>query len=115
VSQEPRFKPLSDTEKDYLRAADWVTYQCQSEIGCTRTARFEVHVHRLDDCNSAETGPYGNDVALLCSQCAVFVQAQLESWLRIVLFGGWGGFECRTCGAPVAEIGDLVREMKTLP
>lgn len=99
------------TEGDLLAALDWRDYQCQNLAGCTRRAVYEIHLHAIDTCNH-DCDPFGNLVALLCPWCMFAVQADAQQ--RIVLRNYMGVHECAACGAPMSEIGDLLRELKLI-
>lgn len=95
-----------------LTALDFApTCQCPVHP-CTSVASFVVERHALHRCDEGDLTVDGNRVELLCSGCV--------SRLRVVVAGQLarfrvpGRYACETCGAPVAEVGDVVRSIERL-
>jgi len=120
TNSAPRMSPdgqnaLRATERLILTALDWSDYTCQSDPACTHTARFEVHLHAVDLCNSEHTNPDGNVIALMCTWHATLAQSQTAEWLAWYRRCGTAGIlSCRSCGSPMREVEDVVREIRTL-
>lgn len=97
---------------DTLAALDWKTIGCQSaRRDCTRHATHQLELHVIDDCNDAS--PFGNDVELLCDECLDEERAAIGRYLaNLAQFPG--RVACLTCGAPVAEPGDILRAVRAL-
>lgn len=97
-----------------LADLDWHSVQCQSSRhDCTRRAKHRVEFHALDDCN--DTGnPFGNDVELLCDECLDEERAAIVRYLRHLKRLRRDRCACLTCGAPIAEMGDVLRGVSAL-
>lgn len=112
-------------DTDVLTQLDFHTVTCQCEQhactstgGCTNTATEQIEFHAIDHCNALETvdgdtlNPFGNYVFILCHTC-------LQTLAHVVAehvehLNSWGRKTCLTCGAPVCELADVIREVKTL-
>jgi hypothetical protein len=100
------------TTADVLEALNWHDIQCQSPEGCKHRASVVLHVHVMDDCQHAEADRFGNVVAILCSQHALGVQVIAAE--AVLQLRRYGIPLCKTCGAPLAQVKDVVREILTL-
>jgi hypothetical protein len=97
---------------DTLAALDWRGITCQSEAGCTNLATHIVHVHAVDNCNDPNLDPFGNIVDILCGVCVRLVEVEVH--LKVGQLTRRPGTHCLTCGAPVHEVRDIVREVVAL-
>lgn len=70
---------------------------------CRSTA---VHIHALDACNDPEL-PFGNHVELRCGECLEMLKAEIAA--PVNRLNRIGLTRCAGCGAPVVEVGDVVR------
>ncbi|MFV0493812.1 hypothetical protein [Mycobacterium sp.] len=92
-----------------LAALDWQTITCQSESGCKNRAAYIVHRHAVDHCNDHHLDPFGNVVEILCIVC--LWQAEAEALVRVGQLKRSPDVRCLTCGAPVSELHDVMREV----
>lgn len=112
---------------DALVELDWHAIGCQCDQhtctsvgGCRNTATEHVEFHALDHCNESPTcdgetlNPFGNYVFLLCLDCLQALACVVADELRQRPPDGRGYQTCATCGAPAAELSDVIREVKTL-
>lgn len=110
---------------DVLAALDWHTIGCQCDAydctkrgGCPNQATCRVELHAFDHCNQTLTqdgdtlDPFGNYVFLLCPHCLDDL-AQIVD-LYVGRLNAYGRKTCATCGAPVAELSDVIREVTPL-
>lgn len=95
-----------------LAALDWQTFTCQSESGCANRATHVVHRHAVDQCNHSHVDPFGNIVEILCIVCVW--RAEAEVLLQVGQLRGSSGAYCLTCGAPVSELSDIMRDVAAL-
>lgn len=109
------------TDNDVLAHLDWTAVRCQCEQadctntgGCKNPATEHVEFHAIDHCNkpSDEVNPFGNYVFLLCMPCLETLAAVVDQ--HIAKLNVHGRKVCMTCGAPVCELSDAIREVKTL-
>jgi hypothetical protein len=102
---------MTQTETDFLRQHDWHSVACQCpEHRCHNRARFVVHIHAIDRCNDAGL-LHGDRVELRCDPCVLglyrAVGQRLRRYRRDPL-------QCPTCGAPLAAVSDVVREIREI-
>lgn len=95
-----------------LAALDWRDITCQGEVGCTNRADFIVHLHAVDECNHPQLDPFGNTVEILCIAC--LWRAEAEVLLQVGRLRRHSGASCLTCGAPVSELSDIMRDVVAL-
>lgn len=95
-----------------LAALDWQTITCQADTGCTNRATHIVHRHAVDGCNHPEVDPFGNIVEILCIAC--LWRAEAEVLVQVGQLGRTAGTYCLTCGAPVSELRDIMRDVAAL-
>lgn len=95
-----------------LAALDWQTITCQSETGCSNRATYIVHRHAVDECNHPRVDPFGNIVEILCIAC--LWRAEAEVLVQVGQLRRSSGAYCLTCGSPVAELGDIMRDVAAL-
>lgn len=95
-----------------LAALDWHTIGCQSEIGCTNKATYVLHRHAVDECNDSHVDPFGNIVEILCIAC--LWRAEAEVLVQVGQLRRSSGTYCLTCGAPMAELSDIMRDVAAL-
>lgn len=102
-----------------LEQLDWHTVTCQCQLqdcinagGCDQPATEQVHLHKVDHCNDDDVDPFGNYVFLLCLPC-LHRLARMTA-LRIGQWNLFGRRTCLGCGAPVAVLADVIREITTL-
>lgn len=109
------------TDNDILAPLDWTTVRCQCEQqdctkagGCRNTATEHVEFHAIDHCNNTtdEVNAFGNYVFLLCHPCLETLAAVVDQ--HIARLNVHGRATCLTCGAPVRQLSDAIREVKTL-
>lgn len=106
-------------DADILEHLDWHTVACQCEHthrtpdGCTNTATRQVEIHSLGDCNRKDLNPFGNEVLLLCDAC-LHVQVSMTANM-IKRLTEYGIPICTSCGAPLADVGDVIRENRPIP
>lgn len=93
-----------------LVALDWQTLTCQSDAGCTNRATHVVHTHALDQCNRPNLDPFGNVIDILCGDC--LGRARAAALVRVNRLGRSSGAYCLTCGAPVSDPGDIIRDVR---
>lgn len=106
------------TDAQILEPLDWHTVTCQCEHthrvpgGCPNTATRQVEIHSLGDCNRADLSPFGNHVMLLCDPCLAHeIRMQTRMIERLTRYGIP---ICTSCGAPIADIGDVIRENRPI-
>jgi len=97
---------------DTLAGLDWRSITCQSDVGCSNQATYIVHVHAVDKCNHPELDPFGNTIEILCIAC--LWRAEAEALLQVDRLRRHAGTSCLTCGAPVCEISDIMRDVAAL-
>lgn len=95
-----------------LAALDWGGITCQSGAGCTNWASYVVHLHAVDECNDPDLDPFGNTVEILCIACLWHVEAKVL--LQVGRLTRSPGAFCLTCGAPVREPTDIMRDVAAL-
>lgn len=111
------------TDNDVLKRLDWQTITCQCEIHdcrhhcrrrqpCTDQAIRRVEFHAIDNCNDPELGEFGNHVALLCVPCLMALARNVTAHLKRL--NKYGRATCLGCGAPVAKVDDVIREIEEL-
>lgn len=93
-----------------LAALDWGGITCQSGAGCTNRASYVVHLHAVDECNDPDLDPFGNTVEILCIACLWHVEAKVL--LQVGRLTRSPGAFCLTCGAPVREPTDIMRDVE---
>jgi hypothetical protein len=91
---------------------DWHTIQCQMDGGCPNDATHMVEIHVVDYCDESWTGPFGNSVGFLCDWCVAEVDIVVAD--QVKRFNLFGRKMCLTCGAPVVDVKDILRERKKL-
>lgn len=82
---------------------------------CRRAVTAVVSVHVLDNCDGEEADEFGNEVFLLCTNCAraLWIAAQWEVRDRTVAATRAGVIPmCSTCQAPVAKPSHIVRDVR---
>ncbi|QUR66210.1 hypothetical protein [Mycobacterium spongiae] len=97
---------------DTLAALDWRGITCQSETGCANRATHIVHMHAVDECDHPHLDPFGNTIAILCIAC--LWRAEAEALVQVGRLRRHSSSSCRTCGAPVNEPGDIIRDVAVL-
>lgn len=96
-----------------LTALDFAqTCECPKHP-CTSPATHVVQRHALHRCESEGLTADGNHLELLCGGCVNGLWAVVSAELGL-LRRKPGRFACETCGAPVAEVGDVVRSVEVL-
>lgn len=102
------------SDLEALIPLDWQTVSCQCtqhRHPCKNYATHVVHIHAISACN--EPGlHHGNRVEIRCYECVLRLQAEVG--YRLMKLNTWGLCACATCGAPVAEVGDVVRAVEEL-
>lgn len=82
---------------------------------CRRQVTAVVSVHVLDNCDGEEADELGNEVFLLCTNCAraLWIAAQWEVRDRKVAATRAGVIPmCSTCQAPVVKPSHIVRDVR---
>ncbi|BBX75078.1 hypothetical protein H7H78_06510 [Mycobacterium shinjukuense] len=97
---------------DTLAALDWQAITCQSAAGCSNQATHIVHRHAVDRCNQPQVDPFGNIVEILCIACLWRVEA--EVLCQLGRLRRHTDACCLTCGAPVSELSDIMRDVVEL-
>lgn len=109
------------TDNDVLAHLDWTTVTCQCQQhacvqagGCKNPATEHVEFHAIDHCTkgSDELNPFGNYTFLLCMPCLEDLAATVGD--HIARLNRYGLKTCITCGAPIAELKDAIREVNDL-
>lgn len=107
------------TDNDIITQLDWPTthIRCQCDNtrcanGCKNPATRHVEIHSIDDCNRADLGQFGNLVTLLCETCYTTTRLVIEQLVDTLT--RYGRAHCRGCGAPLADITDVIREDQPL-
>ncbi|GFG63458.1 hypothetical protein MKUB_09480 [Mycobacterium kubicae] len=95
-----------------LASLDWQIITCQAETGCTNRAEYIVHRHAVDKCNHPQVDPFGNVVEILCIAC--LWHAEAEVLVQVGRLARTSDNCCLTCGAPVAELRDIMRDVAVL-
>lgn len=95
-----------------LDALDWHTYTCQCTHGCRATATHVVHIHAVGRCDDLGLSPDGNRVELRCHTCTRLLAADVSR--KLARLTRYGLPVCDTCGAPLAAVGDVIREVTDL-
>ncbi len=95
-----------------LASLDWQTITCQADTGCTNRAAYIVHRHAVDRCNHPQVDPFGNIVEILCMAC--LWHAAAEVLVQVGQLTRTSGTYCLTCGAPVSELRDIMRDVAVL-
>jgi hypothetical protein len=95
-----------------LASLDWQTITCQADTGCTNRAAYIVHRHAVDQCNHPQMDPFGNIVEILCIAC--LWHAEAEVLVQVGQFRRSSDSRCLTCGAPVSELSDIMRDVAAL-
>ena len=95
-----------------LAALDWQTVTCQFEAGCTNHATYVVHRHAVDECNHPDVDPFGNIVEIVCIAC--LMRAEAEILVQVGQLRRSSGAYCLTCGAPMSELSDIMRDVVVL-
>lgn len=97
---------------DTLAALDWRDVTCQSKAGCTNRATHIVHLHAVDKCNRPHADPFGNFIEIVCIAC--LWRAEAEALLQVGKLRRHADASCLTCGAPVTELSDIMRDVAEL-
>ncbi|AKN18311.1 hypothetical protein MHAE_12041 [Mycobacterium haemophilum DSM 44634] len=92
---------------DTLASLDWHQFTCQSEVGCTHPATHIVHRHAVDECSNPNLDPGGNIVDILCIGCVRSLR--LDVLRQVSKLTRHPGAYCLTCGAPLHELSDIIR------
>ncbi|OBK25831.1 hypothetical protein A5634_25775 [Mycobacterium asiaticum] len=95
-----------------LAALDWQTITCQSDTGCNNRATHIIHRHAVDECNRPHVDPFGNIVEILCIAC--LWRAEAEVLVQVGQLRRTSDAYCLTCGAPVSEASDIMRDVVDL-
>ncbi|MHA7649718.1 hypothetical protein ACX9NE_08155 [Mycobacterium sp. ML4] len=95
-----------------LAALDWQTITCQFGAGCTNRATYIVHRHAVDECNHDHVDPFGNVVEIVCIAC--LWRAEAEILVQLDQLKPSSSAYCLTCGAPVSELSDIMRDVVVL-
>lgn len=66
----------------------------------------------VDECNDPDLDPFGNTVEILCIACLWHVEAKVL--LQVGRLTRSPGAFCLTCGAPVREPTDIMRDVAAL-
>jgi hypothetical protein len=110
---------------EMLVAHDWHTiacqcdhYDCTRKGGCQNQATRHIEFHALDQCNTPVTrdgdtvNPFGNYVYILCEPCLNSLAQAVAVYVdRLNVYGRK---TCMTCGAPIRELSDIIREVTPL-
>jgi hypothetical protein len=102
---------MTQTETDFLRQHDWHVIDCQCPVHpCGDRARYEIHVHAIHRCN--EPGLlHGDRVELRCRHCVAALWDHVADSLRRV---SPYHPHCEGCGAPLAQVPDVIRKIRRL-
>jgi hypothetical protein len=109
------------TDNDVLTQLDWTTITCQCEIThhcthrnkpCPNPATRRIEFHAVDHCNTPELGEFGNYVFLNCEPCLNTLGLNVEAHIKRL--NAFGRAICLTCGAPIAQIDHIIREIEAL-
>ena len=95
-----------------LAALDWQAITCQSETGCSNRATHIMHRHAVDECDHPHVDSFGNIVEIVCIVCLWRAEAELQ--VQVGQLRRSSGAYCLTCGAPVSELSDIMREVAAL-
>lgn len=107
-------QPMTTPNTDLFEALDWNAYSCQCtqhRHPCPNRATHIVHIHAISACDEPGLAD-GDRVELRCAECVLRLQAELH--YRLMKLNTWGLCACATCGAPVVEVGDVVRAVEEL-
>jgi hypothetical protein len=94
---------------------DWHTYACQCthhRPPCKQPAKYVCHIHALHRCDTDDVDMFGNRIELLCAQCVSRLKAHINYHLGKLNAIGVGC--CGSCGAPIVELSDVLREVVKL-
>lgn len=107
---------LSEAQRvaETLAALDWGTYRCQCrhKHACDNPAAYIVHIHCIDNCNNPDADPFGNRIEIRCSTCLAALRTDIAA--KLYQLKPWGRPACAGCGAPIAEITDVIRDVTPL-
>ena len=106
---------MTAPDLEVLQALDWSEIQCQCahhRHACPNRATHVVAIHAIEACNQPGLDPFGNRIELRCYACVLRLQAEVG--YRLLKLREWGLAACGGCGAPLAEIADVVREVSEL-
>lgn len=95
-----------------LEQLDWHDIRCQSSDGCPNQATHMVEMHVVDFCDESWVNPFGNTVGILCGRC--LAEVEMDVAVHVAKLNRFGRPMCLTCGAPVAVLGDVVRDRKRI-
>src|ERR1700760_4538302 len=104
--------PASRELPGALAALDWHEITCKSETACRNPATHIVHLHAVDECNQQHLDSSGNFIDILCARC--FSATAVDILGKVDWFRRFPRPSCLTCGAPVAELTDIVREVSAV-
>lgn len=101
-----------DVAAGVLAGLDWSVIACQCGSGCRRPARYVAEFHAVDHCTCSGVNNSGNLVQILCGHCLSTLRVSVAVYVRRL--SHWGRPACRTCGAPIAMAGDILRSVRPL-
>ncbi len=97
---------------DALAELDWHGITCESTRGCTNLATHIVHLHAVDECDNPSLDTAGNIVDIVCLDCLYGIAIKVEQHVNAL--AGHPEANCLTCGVPVRELTDIIREVAVL-
>jgi hypothetical protein len=97
---------------DALVDLDWHDITCESTHGCTNRATHIVHLHAVDECDHPSLDSAGNIVDIVCIDCLYGIALKVEQ--HVQEFADHPDATCLTCGVPVRELTDIIREVAVL-
>lgn len=106
---------MTAPEIETLTALDWNDYACQCPVcgPCDNRATHIVEIHAIGRCNNPGLNDYGNRIEIRCYECVVRLFAYLTEQLQR-LNSRYHYCECESCGAPIENPRDIVREVVPL-
>ncbi|EUA17267.1 hypothetical protein AWC14_19615 [Mycobacterium kyorinense] len=95
-----------------LAGLDWSVITCQCGHGCSRPARYVAEFHAVDHCCCSGVNELGNVVLIVCGHCLSTLRVSAAVFARRL--SRCGRPACRSCGAPIAMAGDILRSVRPL-
>ena len=80
--------------------------------GCPHEATHIVEVHVVDFCDESWSNPFGNTTGILCDRCLAEIERDVVATVKRL--NKFGRRACLTCGAPVVDVFDVLRDRKKL-
>jgi hypothetical protein len=93
-----------------LAGLDWSVITCQCAHGCWRPARYVAAFHAVDHCGCSGVNQDGNLIQILCGCCLSTSRVAVTVYVRRLSRRGRPA--CRSCGAPIAAVGDVLRSVR---